>query len=170
MPLLDIVFCVAVLFSVIAGLFKGFVREILSLFFFGLAVYLSFSFYEVAGEYLTRYISKANVAAFVAFFIIFVFVIISGSIVTWLVQKFTVIGPLKSANRLLGALFGLIRGVLVAGIILYLMVVFKIGTEEIGKSKTVPYVTYVMNQVFEMLPEGYQIKSSTKDVSVKTGV
>lgn len=160
MPLLDIVFIAAVLISVLAGVFKGFMREILSLFFFVLSVYLAYTFYEPVGVWLQTYISRGNVASFVAFIVIFAVVIICGSIISWFARKL-VVGPLKAADRMLGAAFGLIRGVLIAGIILYLMVVFKIGTDEIGKSRTVPYITYVMDAVLDMLPDEYHIKEST---------
>lgn len=60
-----------------------------------------------------------TVADFIAFLIIFFFILIIGSIVTYFIKKILVRGPMKSVDRILGAFFGLIRGILICSIIIY---------------------------------------------------
>ncbi len=60
-----------------------------------------------------------TVADFIAFLIIFFFILVIGSIVTYFIKKILVRGPMKSVDRILGAFFGLIRGILICSVIVY---------------------------------------------------
>ena len=115
--ILDVVFLLIIFLSILFGVIKGFIRELFSLAFFIIAVVLSFLFYHDIGSVLKKYLKDRDVSNFVGFIIIFVFILIIGSFVTYFLKKMFVLGPLKSVDRILGGVFGLARGVLISAIV-----------------------------------------------------
>lgn len=158
MNILDVVFLIIIILSVFFGILKGFVRELFSLAFFVLAVVLSFLYYFEAGNFFLSYIKKRDIANFVGFLVIFVVVLIVGSVVTYFMKKVFVVGPLKSIDRILGGVFGLIRGILVSAIILLGLIVFPVNDNLILKSQFSPYILKTVEVVLNLFPEKIQEK------------
>jgi len=156
--ILDVIFLMIVVFSVLFGIIKGFVRELFSLAFFILAVVLSFLYYFEVGNSFLGYIKKRDIANFVGFLIIFVVVLIIGALVTYFMKKIFVVGPLKSIDRILGGVFGLIRGILVSAILLLGLIVFPVSDNLILKSQLSPYILKTVEVVLNLFPEKFKEK------------
>jgi membrane protein required for colicin V production len=153
-----VVFLIIVVFSVLFGILKGFVRELFSLAFFILAVILSFLYYFEVGNIFLSYIKNRDIANFVGFLLVFVIVLIAGALVTYFMKKIFVVGPLKSIDRILGGVFGMVRGILVSAIILLGLIVFPVNDNLILKSQFSPYILTTVKVVLNLFPEKIKVK------------
>jgi membrane protein required for colicin V production len=155
---LDVIIIIVLFMSIFFGIIKGLVRELLSLAFFAIAVVLAFLFYNDVGTMLLKYISDKEVAKFTGFIVIFTTVLIIGSIVTYYVKKVFVVGPLKPIDRILGGVFGLIRGILISGVIVFGLIAFPVNDKLVLKSQLSPYVMKTIDVFYNLLPGKYQEK------------
>ena len=128
---IDFAILAAIIISTGISWLRGFVKEAISLFFWGLALAASLR----GAEHITPFIPDSivepvarNLAAFVS---IFVVVIIIGSVVNVVVNKKINGSVLSPVNRSLGAVFGAARGIL----IICLGIAF-LGTTTLPDSKT----------------------------------
>ena len=106
--------------SALLSLFRGFVREVLSLAAWVAAFWVAFTFTEQGADYLTDYISIPSaryVAAFVVLLVATLFVI---GIINHLVAKLIDKTGLTGTDRMLGMVFGIVRGVAIVGVIVFL--------------------------------------------------
>lgn len=158
MNILDIILVIILGLSILLGILKGFIRELFSLAFFIIAVVLSFLFYyEVGGIYMSG-LKNRDVSNFAGFITIFVLVLIIGAVVTYFVKKIFTIGPLKAIDMILGGLFGLLRGILIASIIVLALIVFPVNDNLIVKSQLSPYVIKSIEVFVHFLPAEYKEK------------
>src|SRR5579862_8972731 len=93
---------------------KGFAREVVGLAAAFLALVLGMWFYGLAGSFLIPYVSSARVANLAGFLIVVFAVLIAGGMLGWIVSRFVRTIGLSFFDRLLGAAFGFVRGLLVA--------------------------------------------------------
>lgn len=161
---LDVVFMVIILLSVLLGVVKGLIRELFSLAFFVIAVVLSFLFYTEMGALLSKSIKNENLANFVGFLIIFAVVLITGSVVTYIIKKVFIIGPLKTVDRVFGGGFGLLRGVLISAVILFGLVVFPVNDQWVTKSRLSPYIIGTISIFIGLLPD--EVKAKLKYIRI----
>lgn len=150
--ILDLLFIAILFFSVFFGLFRGLVREVLSLFFLIAALVAAFVYYQEAGLLLDRLIRSRDLANFAGFLLILALAAAIGSLVTGFVAKHLVVGPLKAVDRLLGAVFGLLRGLLLSGLVIYSFLAFPLNQELLERSRLAPALTRVIAAGVQVLP------------------
>jgi membrane protein required for colicin V production len=158
--ILDIVLLIILFLSIMFGIIKGFIRELLSLAFFIIAVVLSFLFYHEVGALYIKSIKSRDISNFAGFITIFVVVLIVGAIVTYITRKVFTIGPLKSIDMIMGGVFGLIRGILISAIIVFALVSFSVNDNLILKSRMAPYVMQTIDVFYRLLPIEFQKKAN----------
>jgi membrane protein required for colicin V production len=154
---LDILFLTIVILSTLFGIIKGFVRELFSLAFFIIALILSFLYYSDVGTIYSKYLSE-NIANFAGFVTIFVLVLIVGALATYFIKKMFVLGPLKTVDRIFGGVFGMVRGILIAALIVFVMIAFRINDNLVRKSSLSPFVLETIRVVFKLTPEKFKEK------------
>jgi membrane protein required for colicin V production len=120
---LDLALLAIVFVSILFGVIRGLVREVLSLAFLVLGLVLAFLFYPQAGALLRNLVHPPALAVVVGFFVILALVLIVGALFTWLIRHLLVRGPLRALDRVLGGLFGLLRGCLVGAVLVFAMLV-----------------------------------------------
>ncbi len=157
---LDVVLLVILFLSVMFGIIKGFIRELLSLAFFIIAVVLSFLFYHDMGDLYIKSIKSRDISNFAGFITIFVVVLIVGAIVTYLTRKVFTIGPLKAIDMIMGGVFGLVRGILISAIIVFALISFSVNDNLILKSRLSPFVMQTIDVFYRLLPVEFQKKAS----------
>jgi membrane protein required for colicin V production len=143
---LDILLAVILAISTIMSARQGFSREIIGLAaaFFGLI--FGYWFYGTAGSLATPYVSSERAANMIGFLLVFLGVWLLGSLFGWIVNRFLRTIGLSFFDRLLGAVFGLARGVLVAMALLTAFLAFgpliETGTtpSAVLHSRIAPYV------------------------------
>ena len=118
----DLVIIGVIALSVITGLFRGFVKELIALGIWIVAIWLAYSYSSMVDHWLMRYIGDKTVRIVVAFVGIMIATLIGGAIVNALLSLILRRSGLSGTDRLLGMGFGLVRGVF---IVAFLMLVIQ---------------------------------------------
>jgi len=98
------------------GLWRGFVKEALSLFTLLAAIWLSWRFAGLIAPTLGDWAGSPEVRVWAARVIMFVLVLVAGALISWFARTLVRHSGLSGVDRLLGAGFGLLRGVLIVGL------------------------------------------------------
>jgi len=117
---LDLLIAGVVLISLLVGVFRGFIREVLSLVSWGVALWVGWRFFKPASAYLENTISSEPVRQIAAFAFLFIAVLIVLTVASHFLSKLFKLSGIAFIDRLLGAVFGLGRGVLIMSIVLIL--------------------------------------------------
>jgi membrane protein required for colicin V production len=140
---LDIVLLLILAGSVFTSFRKGFSREIIGLAAVVLAIVLGIWFYGTAGAMFLPYLSSPGAAHLAGFAVVFGGVLLLGAIVSAVVGKFLKVTGLSIFDHMLGAGFGLARGLLI-GVALVLGIMAFSGSgappASVVHSRTAPYV------------------------------
>jgi membrane protein required for colicin V production len=176
---LDFVLALILIASGVAGLRRGFTRQIIGLIAGVLALLLGIWFYGTAGYYLLPYASSRTMANAGGFVVVFCGVLLVGALVSYVAGRFVRVTGLSIVDHLLGAGFGLLRGLLFAIAIIMGVMAFSRGNkppEAIVHSRIAPYVVDAARVVVSMAPhdlkEGFrrtyaQVQSAWSDTLVK---
>lgn len=132
MNYVDLAIFFIILISLIIGIYKGFIREILSLMSLILALVSAFYFANYPVQWFDEFLRDwqpetlgttfdgGAVVFAISFVMVFLIVLIVGRLLTRVLSTLVDQSFLKGVNRLLGGLFGLIRG----GVVVVLLVAF----------------------------------------------
>ena len=113
MAALDWIFLGVLLLSILVGAWRGLVYEVLSLVNWAVAFVAARHFAPALAPRLPMAGTTEVVRYGAAFVLVFVAAVFAGSILIWLVSKLFQVAGLRPADRALGAVFGLMRGVVV---------------------------------------------------------
>ena len=129
MVTLDYVILAIVLISAIAGLIQGFLREICSLVTWVLAVWLAWTLGPELAPHLGGVLREAPYGLWAGRAIVFVAVLVLGAIVGATVNHFVRLSLFSGLDRLLGFVLGMIRGVVIVGVVVILAQSLKLDGE-----------------------------------------
>lgn len=118
---IDIGIVVLILLSAIVGFIRGFVREAFSLATWVAAIVTAFLFFQKLALQLPFNIPNDLARLGVAFLLIFLGVLLLGSIINYLFNKAIHAIGLGGLDRILGGAFGVVRGALVVTLVVLLM-------------------------------------------------
>ena len=118
MSVVDIFIIVTVVISLLIGLFRGFIREILSLLSWLGALWLGYAYATLGASYLEPYITQPPLRVVVAFAAIFIVALIGFSIISYLLYRLLSIAGVSGVDRSLGMLFGLVRGFAIVALLI----------------------------------------------------
>lgn len=112
----------AVLFiSVLIGLARGLISEVLSLVIWIAAFWLAWLFGPVVARYFESSVSLPTARIAIGYGLCFVAVLLVGAVVRFLISRLVSGTGLGGMDRLLGMLFGLARGVLIVSGVVFLL-------------------------------------------------
>jgi membrane protein required for colicin V production len=117
---LDYVIIGVIALSVIISVFRGFVREALSLLVWALAVWIGWTFFRDLAAHLTPWIDLPSLRLAAAMAILIVGVLIIGGLVTYLIGEIVERTGLSGTDRMLGMVFGAARGLLLVAVLVLL--------------------------------------------------
>jgi len=120
MNLLDLIIILSISFSGLIGFFRGFVREVLSIIIWLVAIWLAWKFSTPALINLFTWIEPSELRIWASRLSIILVTIILGNLLTWLLNIFIKKIGLSSSNNSIGILFGIARGVIIFGLFVIL--------------------------------------------------
>lgn len=145
MNLLDIAVLVVVILSCIFGLWRGFVREVFSLLAWIAAIVVA-RLYSPHLAPVFDSVTENETARYVMAFAILCFVtLILGALINHFMARLISLAGLQMTDRLLGALFGVARGVLIVAVAVYFAAGFYSDRPWWQASQTLPYVQIVID-------------------------
>ena len=107
--------------SILVGLWRGFIGEVLALLCWVLAFWVAWMFGPLLAEQFSGAISVPSVRVLLAYALCFIAVLIAGAIVSYLMRKLVSGSGLSGTDRLLGMVFGLVRGFALVVLVVLLM-------------------------------------------------
>lgn len=146
MATLDYIFIAIVLLSALAGVIRGFLREVCSLVAWVLAVWLAWRFAPSLAPKLGGVLKDPVYGIWAARAILFIAVLVAGAVIGALLGYFVRLSIFSGTDRLLGFVLGLARGLVILGIATILAQAARVDDEDWWKkSRLVPAMKPVAN-------------------------
>nr|WP_315480708.1 CvpA family protein [uncultured Rhodoferax sp.] len=156
MPILDWIFLAVLLLSLVIGAWRGLVFEVLSVLSWAVAFVLAQWFAPDAAQWLPMANMAEPVRYAAGFVLVFVAAIFAGGLVAFLIKKLVAAVGLRPADRLLGAAFGLVRGVLLLLVVTVVVGMTPLHTATWWQEATGPRITStVLAGLKPLLPEEF---------------
>jgi len=151
LAVIDVVFIALIILMVVHGYVKGFVAEIFSWATIILALWMAVLFYQPGGAFIrTKIMANVRVVpevlAFVAIFVIITFVL---KMLEGILQSVIQGAKLATMNKVLGAVFGVIEGLAITTLFLFVLRVqplfdaSKLIGESIFAEILLPFTTFM---------------------------
>ena len=153
---LDIIIGLILIVSVIAALRNGLSREFVNLLALVVGIVGGMWWYGPVAAQLEPYLGSERVAEFAAFALILVAALIAGTLAGRLLAKMLGWVGLRWFDRLLGAAFGAVRGLLLTTALILAMVAFGPvqGSERVvAESKLAPWVLFAAQAAVRLAPQ-----------------
>jgi len=140
--------------SILVGLWRGFIGEVLALVCWVLAFWTAWMFGPHLADQFSGSISVPSVRVMLAYSLCFIAVLIAGAIVSYLMRKLVSGSGLSGTDRLLGMVFGLVRGAALVVLVVLLMKFTPVVRDDWWKgSKMLPTFDNGAKWVVSYLPE-----------------
>lgn len=156
--MIDAVIIGIIVFSLLVSLWRGFIREVLSLASWVAAFFIAGKFYPHLSLLLIDvdivYLQKSEfLRNGVAATILFVAVVMIGGVINMLLAQLADRTGLTGTDRVLGAAFGMLRGIFIVAAILFFVERFTtFGQSELFKaSQLIPHFDFIVDWFFEQL-------------------
>lgn len=155
--LLDIFLGLILLISVVGAARNGFTKEVVRLVALVVAVVVAMWGHGILALQLRPWIADASIAAVLAFALIFVGCLLVGVLVAGLLASVWEWGGLRWMDMLLGGGFGLVRGMLVCGVVVLCLLAFRpfeSVSNVVAESRIAPWATNVARTAAALAPQG----------------
>jgi len=158
----------------VLSLWRGFVREIISLIGLVAAFMIAGRASGMATELVEGFIPNATAASLAGFGLVFVSVMLLVALVGALIRKLVDMADLTASDRTLGMVFGLTRGLLLISLFFLIYTTYaKPDAAYMKNSVLTPYAVQMGEMLGKAIPEGYPFsrqgsgKPSSKATSAK---
>ncbi len=139
--------------SVIIGLFRGLVKESISLATWILAIWVALVFGPRLSGLLPFTVGSATIQNIIASAVLFILVIILGGVVNYLLSQIVDKTGLSGTDRSLGLVFGALRGAAIVAILVLLATLTNLPNEPWWQqSKTLPFFYDIALWLKDLLP------------------
>ncbi|MDI9611905.1 MAG: CvpA family protein, partial [Acidobacteriota bacterium] len=136
----DLLFAGIVALSTLLALWKGIVREIVSLVALIAGFLLAVFFYPVPAARLIDFCRTEQIANLAGFLVIFLGTLLAGTLVSIALNRFLKAVTLKWADRFLGSIFGFLRGWAVCSILVLALIAFPVKKDLLSRSVLAPFL------------------------------
>lgn len=160
---LDILIIVILSFCLIRGVFRGLIKELSSIIGVLGGFYAGYTYYVVAAKLLSRWISNEGYLNILSFLIIFCGVFIIVSILGVVIKYLLNIAFLGWVDRICGAGFGIMKGILIASVLLMIFTAFlPKGAPIMKNSLLAPHVTQISEKMAKVVSKDMKSKFVAK--------
>lgn len=149
---IDIILIGILAVTLIIGLIKGLVRQAVGLLAVFGGLILALIYYPVVSDLYLRIIDRAMIAEFLGFVTIFFGTLCIGWILGNLLSRMMK-GPLKFMNHMLGGGLGLIKGLIISGVLVFALLVFPVDSRALSESRLAPACLQVAKVFVDLIPE-----------------
>ena len=150
----DVFIILVMLGSTLIGLLRGFVREAVSVVFWVVAIWAAWKFGPLVEPHLGGVLADRTVAPWVGRAVVLVLVLLIGWVIAMLLSYFTRSLGLGVMDRVIGFLFGVMRGLVLVGLITIGGELLHLNQESWwNRSKLIPYGETVGDRLRAMVGE-----------------
>jgi membrane protein required for colicin V production len=158
MPIVDILIAVTLIISVVVGIVRGFIKEAISIAALLVAIWAALYFGPGVGEVSDSWITSQEMQTWFGRVLVFAVILSLGGLIGWGISKLVRLSVLSGIDRMVGAVFGVARGVLFVAL-------FILGGQFAGfdndpwwqNSKAIPHLEVVAEWIKVMAPQGYDL-------------
>lgn len=163
MSLLDLLVVIVVGSSVAAGLVAGFARVGIGFIAAILGVVFGFWFYGIPAGWVHRYLHSVAASNLIGFLLVFWAILAIGALFAKVTSKLFKWTGLSWLDRLLGGVFGLVRGALIAVVMIAVLLAFtpRPMPNWMVKSEVLPYAMEASSAIASLAPSA--IKSAFRE-------
>jgi membrane protein required for colicin V production len=160
---LDIVFLLIFCLSIASGVARGFAKLVVGLAAAVLGILCGLWFHGAAGSFLIPYVSHTGIANFIGFLLVFFAVVLAGAGVGKLLSLMLKWAGLSWVDRMLGGVFGLIRGLVMAIALVVALMAFspKPPPQSVVRSRIAPHVMGAANICAYLAP--HDVREAVKE-------
>jgi len=142
--------------SMVLSLWRGFVREVISLLGLAAAFLLASRTSGYAGDFLGQWLPNSTVADIAGFSLVFVLVMLTVGIVGMIVRKLIDMADLTATDRMLGVFFGIARGFLLIAVSFLIYTSYSSAKPDwLKQSMLAPYAMQMGDLLGQAIPEEY---------------
>ena len=156
MNFIDYILIAIVGLSMVLSLWRGFVREVISLIGLVAAFLIASRLSGQTGDFFGQWISNGTVADIAGFVLIFIVVMIVVGLIGAIIRRLVDLAALSATDRTLGIFFGAARGM---GLIALCFLVYtsysKVDEPWLKESKLTPYAIELGEILGGLIPQGY---------------
>lgn len=149
----DYVIIVMVGLSVITGLMRGFVKEVIALGIWIIAIWIGFTYSPVLSASLKPYIPDNSLRGILSFVVLLLGVIVVGGLLNMLLSLILTRSGLKGTDRLLGMGFGFVRGTFIVALLIGVINLTSLAKDtDLKNSKIYARFIPVSTWIFSFMP------------------
>ena len=157
---LDFVIAGIITITVVVSFLRGLTRELISIAVLVGGVGSALWFYDDLAPWFEPYTKTPEVAQLAAFLAILAAALVAGGVVQAIAGRVVKAAGLRGADRLLGAGFGLVKGLLVSLVLVLALVAFPPGRGIAERSRLAPYLVYGSRGLVIAAPAGMRERFS----------
>lgn len=166
--MIDYAIIALVLLSAIVGVFRGFVREMISVIFWVASFYLAIRFTPQVSQWFAPHVHSTAVANAISFAAIMIAVLLFGIIVNVLFGFLVDKAGIGAVDRFVGLLFGVARGIIVVAILILMFNFTRLAdSQQFKQSSLLPSFKPLVTWMYQYLPEKVQKMSQQMQVKPK---
>ncbi len=148
--------------SFIAGLVRGLLREVIALVTWVTAIWVAWRWSNLLESHLSGALSSDAVRVWVARALLFIVIVVIGSTIGLIVNHMVRLSIFSGTDRAFGGLFGLLRGVVMAGLLVMLCHTVRLDGEPWWhRSLLLPYAEHAANVLRAMVGERKMVAGNT---------
>ncbi len=150
----DIIVSVIFGYCLVRGLFRGLVKELASIIGVFSGFYAAYTYYQEAARMMSDWISNTAYLNIISFLLIFCLIFVIVSIMGIIIKYLLNIVFLGWIDRLFGAVFGMMKAVLIASVLFIVFTSFlPKGGSVVEDSVLSPHVMMVSEKMAKVIPK-----------------
>ena len=154
----DVLFAAIIILSTVCAFFKGMFREIIGMGVIGAGFALAVLYYGATAAKLVSFGCSEIVANLFGFLGIFLGCVLLGTVAALIGDRFLKAVKLKGIDKLLGAIFGFLRGWIFSVVIVLALTAFPVQNNLISRSLLVPYLLGSAGLLIHLTPDDLKEK------------